>query len=1043
MAGDLSQQIVFGADTTGVEAGVERVKKTLAGVGVAATDAGKKASAAVDSIGNGAGGSSQKVESATKNLVASIQRQIAAFEAGGRSSSKFYEQLANQRGVSVDTIRPLLDQLKEAKSKFEEAGHGAEELSFKTAGAKRELLVLAHELSQGNFKRFGGSLLVLGEQTGAAGLLFSKTTLAILGTAAAVAVLGEAVAHAEVMQRTLNTLATQLAATGRAGLLSTDQLKTFIKELALMPGVTKESATEIISEFTKVHQIGGSLFTDLVKITADYAKATGTEAPAAAKALAQAFADPEKGAKALDAALGTLTSAQLLQIEKMTQQNDLAGAQRVLYEALEQSVKGLADRGLTPLEKATNDLGNAWHTTMGKMGESNSLKVVNSLLVDTLGLVRQLVEAIPRLGGLSTIGAGLLPGMGSAASISGGLAAYLRNKYGPKLGIGGADTQTGGATGSWDAPSLANAAANGPSVDDRIKSAIKLGSAYESVGHQIEGLTRKQAALREAQALAAKTYGKDSAQYKELASSIEGVGEAIERLKNKGAAKEKAFHDDAATKMLETLRQTEASLKAQLSGQDKLTEAQKEQAKFQQLIADLKEKKILTADQKSLLTAKDAIGAQLAINVELDKQIANKEKAKKLAQEEAAFAQQMLAITRTIQSAQEARNEQYQRQLSTAGLGDRAAQQVLAQKDIYNEFIRNMRSANDKAAHASEEAKKNGLEFDAFNSDEYKKEVATIKAALEEGLAALQRFYARDKAARENWVNGATKALANYVDHVNDAAGRANQLLTTGLVGLTDSITGALMGDKGKGFKDLGKHIAEEITHGIVEQQITKPIAEWLQGSLKDGSSLIGKLLGGLTSNKTTGENWLGGGIGGASAASATTGLATAATSAAAALSSLTAAAGGASFGSAASGLFGSSAAAMAGANAVGDAGGDSLGALIALNGWASGGYTGSGGKFQPAVVVHKGEYVMTAESTSRLGVNFLERLNRRGYADGGFVSGVMGGNLSGSSSSQQAGGSRTVQVVMNVPKGTDTRTAGQWGAAAARQIRMAEARHS
>src|SRR6516225_2871243 len=225
MAGDLTQQIVFAADTTGVEAGVGRVKKSLADVGVAATTAGKQASTAVDSIGNGAGGSSQKVEAATKNLVASIQRQIAAFEAGGRSSAKFYEQLANQRGVNVDAIRPILDQLTEAKRKFEEAGHGAEEMGFKTAGAKRELLVLAHELSQGNFSRFGGSLLVLGERTGAAGLLFSKTSLAILGVTAALAGFGAAVAHAELLQRSLNTLATQLAASGRAGLLSTDQLK--------------------------------------------------------------------------------------------------------------------------------------------------------------------------------------------------------------------------------------------------------------------------------------------------------------------------------------------------------------------------------------------------------------------------------------------------------------------------------------------------------------------------------------------------------------------------------------------------------------------------------------------------------------------------------------------------------------------------------------------------------------------------------------------------------------------------------------------------
>lgn len=51
---------------------------------------------------------------------------------------------------------------------------------------------------------------------------------------------------------------------------------------------------------------------------------------------------------------------------------------------------------------------------------------------------------------------------------------------------------------------------------------------------------------------------------------------------------------------------------------------------------------------------------------------------------------------------------------------------------------------------------------------------------------------------------------------------------------------------------------------------------------------------------------------------------------------------------------------------------------------FASGGYTGSGGKYTPAGIVHKGEFVINAASTRKLGLDFLNRLN--GYADGGYV---------------------------------------------------------
>ncbi len=66
-------------------------------------------------------------------------------------------------------------------------------------------------------------------------------------------------------------------------------------------------------------------------------------------------------------------------------------------------------------------------------------------------------------------------------------------------------------------------------------------------------------------------------------------------------------------------------------------------------------------------------------------------------------------------------------------------------------------------------------------------------------------------------------------------------------------------------------------------------------------------------------------------------------------------------------------------------------GAVGNFLGFASGGYTGDGGKHDPAGVVHKGEFVFTKEATQRLGIANLYRLmdaGKRGYASGGHVGG-------------------------------------------------------
>lgn len=60
------------------------------------------------------------------------------------------------------------------------------------------------------------------------------------------------------------------------------------------------------------------------------------------------------------------------------------------------------------------------------------------------------------------------------------------------------------------------------------------------------------------------------------------------------------------------------------------------------------------------------------------------------------------------------------------------------------------------------------------------------------------------------------------------------------------------------------------------------------------------------------------------------------------------------------------------------------LGAILG-KGFAEGGYTGRGAKYDEAGIVHKGEFVFTKEATDRIGVENLYAL-MKGYADGGHV---------------------------------------------------------
>ncbi|HDK6843426.1 TPA: phage tail length tape measure family protein [Klebsiella variicola] len=71
--------------------------------------------------------------------------------------------------------------------------------------------------------------------------------------------------------------------------------------------------------------------------------------------------------------------------------------------------------------------------------------------------------------------------------------------------------------------------------------------------------------------------------------------------------KEKAYTEDAATRLLDQINQQTAAMQSQLDASDKLNSATQARIKFEQQIADLKSKTQLTADQKSILSRSDEI----------------------------------------------------------------------------------------------------------------------------------------------------------------------------------------------------------------------------------------------------------------------------------------------------------------------------------------------------------------------------------------------------------------------------------------------------
>lgn len=151
---DLNTEIKLTASADGVETGVARAKRSLQGLKEEAKRTGDEGGKGMAPLGDGADAAARKVESATRSMQNSLQRQIAALEAGGTATRQYQESLAKLRGVDANAIKPLLDQLDAAKRKADGAGQGLLGLGSASGLLQGQLAALAGSLTLGSMAAF-------------------------------------------------------------------------------------------------------------------------------------------------------------------------------------------------------------------------------------------------------------------------------------------------------------------------------------------------------------------------------------------------------------------------------------------------------------------------------------------------------------------------------------------------------------------------------------------------------------------------------------------------------------------------------------------------------------------------------------------------------------------------------------------------------------------------------------------------------------------------------------------------------------------------
>jgi phage-related minor tail protein len=394
-----------------------------------------------------------------------------------------------------------------------------------------------------------------------------------------------------------------LILTGNAAGTSAGAISSMAANVSRSVG-TIGAASVVLAQLAGSSKIPASSFEMIATAALKMESATGKAASQTVADFEKLAKDPVRYSAELNEQLGYLTASTYAQIEALAKQGDQQGAANLAEKAYAEAISSRADLiksklGLveTAWDGVKSAAKGAWDAVLD-IGREDTFEQKLIKLEDRLNRVRNaktptIFDDNPNLGEL---------GAGESGAQSAITDLYVQKAEDDRRAAAKAEALR------LDKKSIESQGKLSEALKNSASNADKLKARYVEIDELIASASRRGQAYT-------------ASQIKQLKDA------AAEQFKDPKAPTPKAYTEDAGLKMLDAARQTNAVLlqqNASINGQGISTQKLGTQAqalvKWEQQLADIKGKKTLTADQKSLLASQDLITAQLKKNAGLERE---------------------------------------------------------------------------------------------------------------------------------------------------------------------------------------------------------------------------------------------------------------------------------------------------------------------------------------------------------------------------------------------------------------------------------------
>lgn len=774
-------------DSTGAQRNAEGLSGALAKM----TQAGQRAA---DTAGKTAKATDQEAKSlsdlldridpvnAALNRLDDQQRQLAKFQSKGfidtDTFSEYSKKIEDARGRLTgfaDTAGKAGVSAKQAAYQMRMIPAQMTDIAVSLAGGQSPFMVLLQQGGQlkDMFGGVGPAIRSVGTYIG--GLINPATS-----AGAALGALALAYYQGSQEQEDFNK---SLILSGNTLGTTAGQLGQLAQEISRITGGTVGNSAAVINRLVASGKLAGDSLASVAATAISLSKATGESTDSIVSGFEKISAKPVDAITSLNDQYHFLTLSTYNQIKALQDQGNQQEATRVATEAYATTMSQRAsdiESNLGTLETAWNSIADAAKSAWDSMLDIGRQQTPKAQLAN---LEASLADARQR------------------QSEGGIWNRFTANANG--YNIGEMEQQISTLKSQITTQGVLNNAISDYQV--RQDKAIKTQQEADRSGQQLMNNSERRA----------KAIDKENSFLKAGAITAEEYSRRVSRIndmyKDPQQPKGKAYTEDAGSRMLDQLRQQHQVLMSQADTGEKIGTQQQALIKWEQQLADIKSKQMLTADQKSLLASADLITSQLQQNAALERQIETREKLLALDKARA-------DITRTITN----RQNQYATDelFAGGGLSQNEQQQYtqrLSLEQSYNDKITQLRQS--RAQATSEIAR-----------DEIDQEIQLQQQALQTELSNYDAHIQRMNDARGSFTAGATRAWKEYQDSAANVSAMSQQLFSSAFAGMEDSLVNFVVNGKAS-FKDFAKSVLSDLAR-IAARQALVGIGTSLAGSL-------------------------------------------------------------------------------------------------------------------------------------------------------------------------------------------------------------------